>query len=280
MTRYYMTGDSSSSSASPQHDINVNDDQQDTQCWFSNPNSNWPDMLPEAGQHSDSVSNSIQNSSSLLTMNPQNRNIQRELPPLTNTDFFSTRYTSNLQQGISGTLSSGATGLESGREEKATYESYEDSFEDNLFMADLEATLQERMDNLRSPHGRFDLTNIHSIGSRTVDMKPEHNEDLGLDEQQDPIGRPCSQLVHVPTTPLEHSQRDSSSLSVSWATLTPPTLSDQPSRSNTQSVTLETAAPVRSFGPSREWYLPPRVSILQRFHTLLHVLMFREEAAA
>jgi hypothetical protein len=268
MTRYYMTGGSSSSSAPPQHDINVNNDQQDTQRWFSNPHSNWPDMLPVAGQHSGSVSNSIQNSSSLLTMNPQNWNIQHELAPLTNPDFFSTRYKSNLQQGISGTLSSEDTGLESGREEKATYESYGDGFEDNPFMADPEATLQERMDNLRSPRGRIDSTNIHSIESRTVDMKPEHNEDLGLDEQQDPIGWPCPQLVHIPTTPLEHCQRDSASLSVSWTILTSPTLSDQPSRSNTQSVTLETAAPVRSFGPSREWYLPPRVSILQRFHTL------------
>lgn len=279
MTRYYMTGGSSGSSKPPQHGINVNDDEQDTQRWFSNPNSNWPDMLPEAGQHSGSVSNSIQNSSSLLPMNPQNRNIQHELAPLTNTDIFSTRYESNLQQGISDTLSSGATGLESGREEKAAYESYGDSIEDNPFIADPEATLQERIDKLRSPHGRIGSTNIHSIESRTVDMKPEHNEDLGPDELQD-IGRSSSQLVHVPTTPLEHSQRDSSSLSVSWTTLTPLTLSDQPSRSNTQSVTLETAAPVRSFGPSKEWYLPPRVSILQRFHALLHMLMFREEAAA
>lgn len=270
MTRYYMTGGSSGSSKPPQHGINVNDDQQDTQRWFSNPNSNWPGMLPEARQHSGSVSNSIQNSSSLLPMSPQNRNIEHELAPLTNTNTFSTGYELNLQQSVGDTLSSGATGLESGREEKATYESYGDALEDDPIMADPEATLQEIMDKLRSPHGRIGSTNIHSIESWTVDMKPEHNEDLGLDELQDPTGRSSSQLVHVPTTPLEHSQRDSSSLSASWTTLTPLTLSDQPSRSNTQSVTLETAAPVRSFGPSKEWYLPPRVSILRIPHTFTY----------
>jgi hypothetical protein len=275
-----MTGGSSGSSKPPHHGININDDQQDTQRWFSNPNRNWPGMPPETGQLSGLVSSSIQNSSSLLPMSPQNRNIQHEFSPLTNTDIFSTKYESKLQQGISDTLSSRVTRLESGREEKATYESYGDGFEDNSFIADPEATLQERMDKLRSPHGRIGSMNIYSIESTTADMKSEHNEDLGLNELQEPISRSSSELVHVPTTPLEYSQRDSSSLSVSWTTLTPLTLSDQPSRSNTQSVTLETAAPVQSFGPSKEWYLPPRVSILRRFHTLLHALMFREEAAA
>jgi hypothetical protein len=280
MTRYHLAGGSSYSSKPSQHGINVNDDQQDTQRWFRNPNSNWPGMLPEAGQHSGSVPSSIQNSSSLLPMSPQKRNIQHELASLTNAGIFSAGYESNLQQGISDMLSSGATRLESGREEKATYESYGDGFEENPFMADPEATLQDRMAKLRGLHDRIGLANIRSIESKTVDMKPEYNEDLGLDKLQDPIGRSSSQLAHAPTTPLEHSQRDSSSLSVSWTTLTPLTLSDQPSRSNTQSVTLETAAPVQSFGPSKEWYLLPRVSILRIFHTLLHVLMFHEEAAA
>jgi hypothetical protein len=286
MTRSSRVRDSPSLPEPLQHGINGNHAQQDTQHSSSNCNSGWLDTLPEAGQHSGSLLNSIQNSPSLSAMNPQNLNIQLELAPSITLDFISPRNESNLvQQGIGSHFSLGAIGLESRREVKVTHESYGGGFEGNSFISDPEAAFQKGMNYLRSSQGQIDSTNIYSIEPTTSDMRTENRRDHGLDEEQHPMGLHSSQLGYVPTTPLDHSQRDSSTLSMSWTTLTPSTDSDQSSRSNTSSITVETAASkfaaAVSFGPcSKTWELPPRVSILQRLLLLLYLLTLREEAAA
>jgi len=163
-------------------------------------------------------------------------------------------------------LSTRLTGNESGREEKVTHKSYKGGFEDNSFITHPDAAFEKGMKYVRNSQGRINSMDISSIEPRASDMSTENHGDLGLDEEERPA---TPQLLNVPNTPVEQSQRDSSTLSMSWTTLTPSTLDDQPSRSTTHSITPETAASkfvaAVNFGPcSKIWELPPRVSILQR----------------
>jgi hypothetical protein len=274
MTRSSRVRDSSSWSAPLQHGINVNHNQQDTPRASRNLSNGWIETLPEAGHHFGSLSNSILDSSQLSGTNLQNLNIQLELAPSTALNVLSIRNEPNfVQQGVSSLFSLGATGFESRGEEMVTLEDYEGGFEGSSFTTHPEAVFQKRMDYLRISQNRINSTGLFSMEPGISDMSTDKNRDIGLDEEQHLIALQFPQLNNAPTTTSAQSQRDSSTLSMSWATLTPSTPSDQPPRSNTYSIPPEAAASdfaaAVNFGPcSRTWELPPRVSTLQRVSLL------------
>jgi hypothetical protein len=286
MTRSPRVRDSPSWSVPLQHGINETNDPQDTQhSSSSNHSRGWLDALPGVEPYSGSLLNSISNSPFVFDTNPPNLDIQLELAPPTTFDFISPRNECNIvQKGVSNLFSSGATGLESGREEIVSRRSYKGGFEGNSFITHPDTAFEKGTDYLRNPQLRINSTDIYSIEPRNddSDMSTENHGNLGLDEEQHPT---APELHNAPTTPLAQSQSDSSTLSMSWTTLTPSTLSRQPSRSTTYSITPETAvskfAVAVNFGPcSKTWELPPRVSILQWFSSILYLLTLHEEAAA
>lgn len=286
MTRSPRLRDSSSWSAPLQHGINVNHDRQYMQRLSSNFGSALLDTLPEAGHHSGSLSNSVQDSPPSSGTNPQNLNIQLDLAPSTTLNLFLPRNESDLvQQGVSSLFSLGATGHQSGREEIITREDYGGGFEGGSFITYPEAAFQRGMNYLRSSKGRFNSAGAYSTNLGASDMNMENNGDLGLDEELRPMASSPSQLRNVPITPLAPPQRDSLALGTPWTMLAPSILGDQPSRSTTNSITPETTASkfaaAETFGPcSRTWELPPRVSIYSDSHQFLYLLTLHEEAAA
>ena len=250
--------------------INVNHNQQDTQRASRSLSDGWLETLPEAGHHFGLLSNSTLDSPQLSGTNLQNLDIQLELAPSTALNVFSKRNEPNfVQQGVSNLFSSGATGFESRREEMVALENYEGS----SFTTHPEAVFQKRMDFFRISQNQINSMGLFSMEPRTSDMSTDKNRDIGLDEELQLIALQSPQLNNAPTTTSAQSQKDSSTLSMSWATLTPSTPSDQPPRSNTYSIPPETAASdfaaAVNFGPcSRTWELPPRVSTLQQVSLL------------